>query len=163
MCWSRRRASRYHSRCWSKVPSSDQLHVLILSLVLQIRTRIAPSNFSTQDMICNFLKHCHNKWVMHCWIQKYMFGWKNTAISTLNWNNYRSFDPPVLWTQEHAHERCGWSRSLVSDRSLLHSRRYTTKPPPFLPVIRISKVSLKDRKRSADLYSLLGVRAWLRW
>ena len=25
------------------------------------------------------------------------------------------------------------------------------------------RVSLKDRKRSVDLYSLLGVEAWLRW
>jgi hypothetical protein len=24
-------------------------------------------------------------------------------------------------------------------------------------------VSLKDRKRSVDLYNLLGLRAWLRW
>ena len=27
----------------------------------------------------------------------------------------------------------------------------------------ICGVSLKDRKRSVDLYSLLGFRAWLRW
>ena len=48
-----------------------------------------------------------------------------------------------------------WARKRANLQSLERTER--------MMVRWMCGVSLKDRKRSADLYSLLGYRAWLRW